>query len=190
MNVCTLLPQIVKYKTKPEKKSETFKNLMRQVVQDADPEQTTLPGLCSQMINLFTGNRDYGDVECCHLLQELPLMEWSVVFSETFHMDGRRRLGSSCDEASEDAFTASLEEWYVNRPAELEQLHSFALPSMFELTGRSHTRITHGPPKIHTTLPLLRPDTQCPLLQRRKTRVHSARQRKSMRRTASRGSSW
>jgi hypothetical protein len=138
--------QIVKYKTKPEKRSETFKNLMRQVVLDADAE-TSLHGLCSQMINLFTGNRDYGDVECCHLLQQLPLMEWSVVFGETFHMDGRRRLDSSGDEGS-DAFTASLEEWYINRPAELEQLHSFALLSMFESTGRSYTRITHGPPKV------------------------------------------
>jgi len=141
-----VIEYIVKYKTKPEKRSETFKNLMRQVVLDADAE-TSLHGLCSQMINLFTGNRDYGDVECCHLLQQLPLMEWSVVFGETFHMDGRRRLDSSGDEGS-DAFTASLEEWYINRPAELEQLHSFALLSMFESTGRSYTRITHGPPKV------------------------------------------
>ena len=110
--------QIVKYKTKPEKRSDTFKDLMRKLVLDADAEQTTLSGLCAQMINLFTGNRDYGDVECCHLLQGLPLMEWSVVFSDTFHMDGRRRLSNGGqDDTDQVAFTASLEEWYVNRPA-------------------------------------------------------------------------
>ena len=145
-----VIEYIVKYKTKPEKRSDTFKALMRQVVQDADAEQTTLPGLCAQMINLFTGNRDYGDVECCHLLQELPLMEWSVVFSDTFNMDGRRRLSLTGDgggASDQVAFTASLEEWYVNRPAELESLHSYALLSMFQ-SGSGYARITHGPPKV------------------------------------------
>ena len=148
-----VIEYIVKYKTKPEKRSDTFKALMRQVAQDADAEDTTVPGLCAQMINLFTGNRDYGDVECFHLLQQLPLMEWSVVFSEIFHMDSRRRLNDNDD--SGGAFKASLEEWYVNRPAELEQLHSFALLSMFESTGRDYIRITHGPPKVPQYSPFL-----------------------------------
>jgi hypothetical protein len=150
-----VIEYIVKYKTKPEKKSDTFKALMRQVVQDADAEDTTLRGLCAQMINLFTGNRDYGDVECFHLLQQLPLMEWSVVFSETFHMDSRRRMNDNDNDACGSAFKASLEEWYVNRPAELEQLHSFALLSMFESTGRDYFRITHGPPKVPRSSPFL-----------------------------------
>lgn len=150
-----VIEYIVKYKTKPEKKSDTFKTLMRQVVQDADAEDTTLRGLCAQMINLFTGNRDYGDVECFHLLQQLPLMEWSVVFSETFHMDSRRRMNDNDNDACRSAFKASLEEWYVSRPAELEQLHSFALLSMFESTGRDYIRITHGPPKVPHYSPFL-----------------------------------
>jgi hypothetical protein len=142
-----VIEYIVKYKTKPEKKSDTFKALLREVVQEADAGGS-LPGLCAQMINLFTGNRDYGDVECFHLLQQLPLMEWSVVFSETFHMDGRRKLNDNDNDSSDCAFKASTEEWYVNRPAALEELHSFALLGMFQSTGREYVRITTGPPKV------------------------------------------
>jgi len=161
---------IVKYKTKPEKRSETYKDMMKELVKTADVSTQSMAGMCASLMNVLSGNRDFGDVETCHQLNQLELMKWSRVFSGVFQMDGRTGLAKPAEEAEEDgdrqprkpvepekerAFTKSVETWYVQRPEELEDLTSFELLACYDNTGGKYHRLTVGPPIVPHYAPFL-----------------------------------
>ena len=66
---------IVKYKTKPEKRSETYKDMMKELVKTTDVSTQSMAGMCASLMNVLSGNRDFGDVETCHQLNQLELMK-------------------------------------------------------------------------------------------------------------------
>jgi hypothetical protein len=74
--------------------------------------------LCAEAINVQLGKRDFSDTEICHLLNELPLMEYSDCFSDVFHMDGRQAIEASAGDVDLKASFAriSREQWYTSRP--------------------------------------------------------------------------
>ena len=160
----------MKYKTKPEKRSETYKDMMKELVKTTDVSTQSMAGMCASLMNVLSGNRDFGDVETCHQLNQLELMKWSRVFSGVFQMDGRTGLAKPAEEAEEDgarlprkpaepekerAFTKSVETWYVQRPEELEDLTSFELLARYDNTGGKYHRLTVGPPIVPHYAPFL-----------------------------------
>ena len=108
-----VIDYVIKYKSKPEKRSETMMQLMRNVCQQELRHDKGRRNLIAQMLNVFVGARDYGDVETSHILCLLPLMNWSVVFSDPFRMNGQRERQKDPDQ--EAAFSRTKEEWYINR---------------------------------------------------------------------------
>ena len=151
---------LVKYKTKPEKRSQTYKDMMKILAKATDATTQTMAGMCASLINVLSGNRDFGDVETCHQLNQSELMWWSRVFSQPFQMDGRQALAKAPEEGDEDApsapqateqkkaFTKSKETWYVQRPEALEALSSYELLARFDDTGGKYMRLKFGPPKV------------------------------------------
>ena len=151
---------LVKYKTKPEKRSQTYKDMMKVLAKATDATTQTMAGMCASLINVLSGNRDFGDVETCHQLNQSELMWWSRVFSQPFQMDGRQALAKAPEERDEDdtsapqateqkkAFTKSKETWYVQRPEALEALSSYELLARFDDTGGKYMRLKFGPPKV------------------------------------------
>lgn len=115
----SVVEYILKYVGKPEGKSDIFKELMRNVFRNADPKHDMVK-LCAEAINVQLGKRDFSDTEICHLLNELPLMEYSDCFSDVFHMDGRQAIEMPSGGGEVDmkaAFTRiSREQWYTSRP--------------------------------------------------------------------------
>ena len=110
-----VIDYVIKYKTKPEKRSETMFQLMRNVCLQERSSDEGRASLVAQMMNTFVGSRDYGDVETAHLTSLLPLMDWSVVFSAPYRLDGRREREDDPD--AEVAFGSTREEWYIRRCA-------------------------------------------------------------------------
>ena len=156
-----LVEYLVKYKTKPEKRSDTYKELMKLAASEADPTGDSVQKVFAQMLNVLSG-RDYGDVETAHLNNRLEIMEWSVVFSRNYYHDGRKalrngRAGEEADGNSADqpAFTTAMRTWYVQRPAELESMPSFTLLAWYQADEGKYTKIDHGPPKMPCYVPFL-----------------------------------
>ena len=117
VDYASVVEYILKYIGKPEGKSETFKELMRNVFRNSDPKHDMVK-LCAEAINVQLGKRDFSDTEICHLLNELPLMEYSDCFSDVFHMDGRQAIEASAGDVDLKASFAriSREQWYTSRP--------------------------------------------------------------------------
>src|SRR5437763_10412040 len=67
---------IAKYCSKAEKKSETYSDLLRQILPRLN-EHTPLFSLASKLMNKFIGERDWSAQEVCHILLGLPLQEGS-----------------------------------------------------------------------------------------------------------------
>jgi len=84
-------------------------------------------------MNEVLGKRDFSDTETAHLLNGLPLMEFSDVFSDTFLMYVSRQVGIPADDdenlqsKSKPALKSSVEDWYVTRYADLEDVSSYEL---------------------------------------------------------------
>ena len=123
IDYASVVEYILKYVGKPEGKSDTFKELMRNVFRNADPKDDMVK-LCAEAINVQLGKRDFSDTEICHLLNELPLMEYSDCFSEVFHMDGRQALEMLAGDSDVDMTACfahlSREQWYTSRPTDFE----------------------------------------------------------------------
>ena len=130
IDYASVVEYVLKYVGKPEGKSDTFKEFMRNVFRNADPNDNMVK-LCAEAINVQLGKRDFSDTEICHLLNELPLMEYSDCFSDVFHMDGRQLIempAGKCDVDLKASFARiSREQWYSSRPACYEQKCSWWL---------------------------------------------------------------
>ena len=82
--------------------------MMKELVKSADVSTESMAGMCASLMNVLSGNRDFGDVETCHQLNQLELMKWSRVFSGVFQMDGRTGLAKPAKEPEEE----DTGDWY------------------------------------------------------------------------------
>jgi hypothetical protein len=77
INFCTgrksVLEYIAKYISKPEKKTETYKELMQRVLPSVSSNNPVLSA-ASKLMNQLVGERDWSAQEVCHLL-DLPLLD-------------------------------------------------------------------------------------------------------------------
>lgn len=71
-----MLEYIVKYVSKPEKKTETYKQLMQRLLPSVSSNNPVLSA-ASKLMNQLVGERDWSAQEVCHLLLDLPLLHVS-----------------------------------------------------------------------------------------------------------------
>ena len=80
VNPCTgaraMIEYISKYVTKHEEKTATYADVMRKVLQTANPSNALLSAV-RKLMNQLIGERDWSAQEICHLLLELPLQQGS-----------------------------------------------------------------------------------------------------------------
>ena len=131
---------------KPEGRSDTFKNLMVNVFKTSD-QHSTMSHICAAAMNEVIGKRDYTDTEICHLLNELPIVEYSCCFADVFNMQVRRGLVDPPSEGatanpSDAVVLASREEWYTHRFADLEAKSSYQLLQVYE--GKNYAELEGG----------------------------------------------
>ena len=142
----SVIDYIVKYIGKPEGRSDTFRNLMKNVFKTASSD-ATMTQLCAAAMNEVIGKRDFSDTEVSHLLNQLPIVEFSDVFSNIFNMTVRRGLakppaeGEEVDSASVGVLPA-VEEWYTCRFPDLEAKSSYEL--LQEHQGKDYAKFEGG----------------------------------------------
>jgi hypothetical protein len=77
IDYASVIDYIVKYMGKQEGKSDTYLNMMSNVFKKSSNNDATMAQLCAAAMNEVIGKRDYSDTEVAHLLNGLPLMEFS-----------------------------------------------------------------------------------------------------------------
>ena len=163
--VCIVLPQIVKYMGKPEGKSDTFRTMMANVFKSSAAD-ATMAQLCAAAMNEVIGKRDYSDTEVSHLLNGLPVMEFSDSFSEPFGMSESRGLASAPKvgqkiDGKSVGVLSSREEWYTHRYADLESKSSYEMLQEYKGAGSKYERLDfslHGSRKL---VPYYTPFREC-----------------------------
>eukprot|EP00966_Prymnesium_polylepis_P038695 898287-Prymnesium_polylepis.2 len=139
--------------------------MMANIFKSSD-KSATMMALCAAAMNEVIGKRDYSDTEVSHLLNDLPIVEYSHPFSRVFSMDVRRSFtpmpkeGETVDPTSV-AVQSSIEEWYTHRYPDLENLCAYQL--LQEVNGSNYAQVdplVSGPCKF---IPIFSPFHECSL---------------------------
>ena len=144
-NWCVSQLQIVKYMGKPEGKSDTFRTMMANVFKSS-ADDATMAQLCAAAMNEVIGKRDYSDTEVSHLLNGLPIMEFSDSFSDPFGMSESRGLAQAPKNGEKVnpkavGVLSSREEWYTRRYADLESKSSYEMLQEYKGSGSEYVRL-------------------------------------------------
>jgi hypothetical protein len=117
---------IAKYCSKAEKKSETYTDLLRQVLPKLN-ERTPLFSLASKLMNKLIGERDWSAQEVCHILLGLPLQEGSrQVISLDCRPDDKQDTRVSIEDDEITAGQSALDK-YKSRNIQIEALRDVTL---------------------------------------------------------------
>ena len=161
-----VIDYIIKYIGKPETSSNIYRSLMANVFKSSD-KSASMMQLCAAAMNEVVGKRDFTDTETSHLLNELPIVEYSDCFSNVFNMEVRRSLVDVPEEGTtvnptSCAVLTSREEWYVQRYPDLEELSSYELLQQYE--GFDYAELDLTPSGARRLVPQYNPLRDCCLL--------------------------
>jgi hypothetical protein len=91
VNPCTgsrsVLEYIAKYVSKPEKKTETYKEIMQRILPSINSNNPILSAV-SKLMNQLVGERDWSAQEVSHLLLDLPLVNSSSMSTSGLKTSG------------------------------------------------------------------------------------------------------
>src|SRR5436309_372153 len=117
---------IAKYCSKAEKKSETYSDLLRQILPRLN-ERTPLFSLASKLMNKFIGERDWSAQEVCHILLGLPLQEGSrQVISLDCRPEDKQDTRVAIEDDEITAGQSALDK-YKSRDVQIEDLRDVTL---------------------------------------------------------------
>jgi len=168
-----VLNYLGKYVTKPEKKTASYQDLVREILQTVDSRHP-LGSVIRKLLNRLIGERDWSAQEINHILLDLPMVETTRVIipvdlrPESEQSD-RYTYNDTTDELNRGK---SLLEKYAQRPHEFEAITYLDFLLHFEHAKTPTFRRPTARPRVLRYFPKYKPDKHFEHFSRVKMMLH------------------